>query len=238
VFIENISRLGYRLVLGQSMATAMQENTERATGAAGVVVRQAETWSTRSAQQLEQLISQHEAQLKNVKDVEASLLAALSLFNDSLGQYAALNGDLRKIAAEVSATTVAAAGTTRTMQEAQKSVQQVAAYAAAQLELLGQGNRAQKEVWSSIHSSMEQYKNVFTQTERAARELLAQITQNLSSHIELTKNGYERLIAVADEHFSAATQKLGASVNELDEYLQDLTESLEKARRTTDGVRS
>lgn len=224
--------------LGQSMATAMLENTDKATGAAAVVVQQAETWSTKSSEQLEQLVNQHESHLKNVKDVEASLLAALSLFNDSLSQYAALNGDLRKIAGEVSATAVGAAGATRSMQEAQKAVEQVAAHAAAQIEQLGEGNRAQKEVWASIHSNMEQYKNVFTQTESAARGLLTQITQNLSSHIDLTRQGYERLIAVADEHFSAATQKLGASVSELDEYLQDLTDSLEKARRTTDGGRS
>ncbi len=224
--------------LGQSMATAMQENTDKATSAAAVVVEQAGTWSANSAEQLKQLLEQHDSRLKNVKDVEAALLSALGLFEDSLGQYAAVNGDLRKIAGEVSATAVAAAGATRSMQEAQKAVQQVAAYSASQLEQLGEGNRAQKEVWASIHSSMEQYKNVFTQTEKAAHELLTQITQNLSTHIDLTRQGYERLIAVADEHFSAATQKLGASVNELDEYLQDLTDSLEKAKRSTDGGRS
>ena len=221
--------------LGQQMATTMQENTDKATSAASVVVEQASTWSARSAEQLEDLVKQHQSHLENVKDVEAALLSALSLFNDSLGQYAALNGDLRKIAGEVSATAVAAAGATRSMQEAQKAVQQVAAYAASQLEQLGAGNRAQKEVWAAIHSSMEQYKNVFAQTERSAGELLTQITKNLSSHMDLTRQGYERLLAVADEHFASATQKLGASVNELDEHLQDLTDSFDKARRSSDG---
>ncbi|MBI4457329.1 MAG: hypothetical protein HY644_15730 [Acidobacteria bacterium] len=223
--------------LGQQMATTMQENTNKATSAASVVVEQAGTWSAKSAEQLKQLLEQHDSRLNNVKDVEAALLSALSLFNDSLGQYAALNSDLRKIAGDASATVVAAGGATRAMQEAQKAVQQVAAYAASQLEQLGEGNRAQKEVWASIHGSMEQYRNVFAQTERSARELLTQITQNLSSHIDLTRQGYERLLAVADEHFASATQKLGASVNELDEYLQDLTDSLEKTRRSSDGSR-
>jgi len=56
--------------------------------------------------------------------------------------------------------------------------------------------------------------------------------------MDLTRQGYERLIAAADNHFANATQKLGASVNELDEYLQDLTDFLEKAKRGTDGGRS
>src|SRR5439155_21054815 len=101
----------------------------------------------------------------NLKDVENGLDAALAVVNESLGQYTALNGDLRKIAGEVSAISIAAASATPTMQEAQTAVQQVAAYAASQLEQLAEGNRGQKEMWVSIHSSMEQYKNVFTQTE-------------------------------------------------------------------------
>jgi hypothetical protein len=221
--------------LGQSMANTMRENTEKATSAAAVVVEQAGTWSAKSAEQLEQLVKQHESNLQNVKDVENALVSALSLFNDSLGQYSALNGDLRMIAGEVSTTAIAAAGATRTMQEAQKAVEQVAAFAASQLEKLEGGNRSQREVWESISSSMEQYKNVFTQTERAAGELLNQLSQNLKSHMDVTRQGYEHLIAAADNHFSNATQKLGASVNELDEYLQGLTDFLEKVRKSNDG---
>jgi hypothetical protein len=82
---------------------------------------------------------------------------------------------------------------------------------------------------------MEQYRNVFAQTEKAAGELLSEITKSLSSHIALTKQGYEQLVAAADDHFKAATQKLGASVNELGEYLQDLTDSLGKGKGNNDG---
>jgi hypothetical protein len=224
--------------LGQSMATTMQENTEKATSAASVVVQQAGTWSAKSAEQLEQLIQQHQSHLQNVKDVETALLSALALFNDSLGQYSALNGDLRIIAGEVSATATAAAGATRTMQEAQKAVEQVAAFAASQLAKLEEGNRSQRQVWESISKSMEQYKNVFLQTEKAGAELLNQLSQNLRSHMDVTRQGYEHLIVAADNHFSNATQKLGASVNELDEHLQDLTEFLERMTKTNDGRRS
>lgn len=221
--------------LGQSMANTMQENTNKATSAASVVVEQAGTWSAKSAQQLEQLVKQHDSHLQNVKDVENALLSALTLFNDSLGQYAALNGDLRKIAGEVSATSIAAAGATHTMQEAQKAVQQVAAYAASQLEQLAEGNRTQKEMWASIHGSMEQYKNVFTHTERVARDLLDSITKDLRSHMDLTTQGYEKLVAVADEHFSNAATNLKSSTDALGEFLEDLNESLGVAKGKTDG---
>ena len=43
---------------------------------------------------------------------------------------------------------------------------------------------------------------------------------------------------VADEHFTQAAKKLGASVDELDEYLQDLTETLEKSKGGANGGRT
>ena len=216
--------------LGQQMAATMQENTSKATSAASVVVEQAGAWSAKSAEQLTQLLEAQKSHVDNIKDVDGALESALALFNDSLGRYTALNADLGKIGGDINANAVAVAGATRNMQETQKAVQQVAAYAASQLEKLGEENRNQKEVWESIHRSMEQYRNVFAQTQKVAGELLAQIAKNLSSHIDLTKQGYEQLVAAADNHFQAATQKLGASVNDLDEYLQDLTDLLGKGK--------
>jgi len=221
--------------LGQQMAVTMNENTNKATSAASIVVDQASTWSAKTGEQLDQLLRQHESHLKNVKEVEAALLSALSLFDDSLGRYTALNRDLLQITGDINATAVAAGGATRNMQEAQKAVQEVAVYAASQLEQLAQANRGQEEVWKSIHESMEQYQNVFSQAQKGAGELFAQITQNLSSHLDLTRRGYEDLIKVANEHFTDATQKLGSSVTELDEFLIVLMDSLDKAKRGLDG---
>lgn len=224
--------------LGAQMATAMRENSEKTSHAASAVVEQAETWSARSTAQLSELLEEHKKHLTNVRDVDSALESALGLFNDSLERYAALNADLRKIGADINANAVAVAGATHSMQETQKSVQQVAAYAATQIERLGEANRAQTEVWASIHGSMEQYKKLFNETEKTTRELLMQIMKHLDSHLDLTKRGYEQLVATADNHFKAATQRLGSSVAELDEYLQDLTESLAQGRGKNDGRRS
>ena len=82
---------------------------------------------------------------------------------------------------------------------------------------------------------MEQYKNVFTQTERVARDLLDTITRDLRSHMDLTTQGYEKLVAVADEHFSNAANNLKSSADALGEFLEELNESLGVAKGKTDG---
>jgi hypothetical protein len=210
------------------MAATLQKNAEQTTNAAAVVVERADRWSSRSAEQVDQLVRQLETHTGATKEVESALMSAVRLFNDSLSQYASLNAGLQEIANQVSAMVTASAGAVRSTTENQHALQQISA----------QANQSQQDAWDGIRASMEQYKAAFSETERAATDLLAQIAQNVNSHLELTRRGYEQLVSIADDHFAQATQRLGTSVDQLDEHLQDLTESLERLKGRTDGIRA
>jgi hypothetical protein len=224
--------------LGTKMAETLHKNAEHASNTAAAVVDRADKWSSQSAHQLEHLIGQLETHSNNTKEIENTLMAALSLFNNSLSQYASLNSGLNKIAGEVNVLASSAAGAAHSATESQKSLQHVSVQTALQLERLAEANQRQQTVWIGIHDSMKQFQVIFGQTERAASQLLNQISSHTTSYLEVTKKGYDEVVRVADEHFSQAAKKLGASVNELDEYLQDLTETLEKARGGTNGGRA
>jgi DNA anti-recombination protein RmuC len=107
----------------------------------------------------------------------------------------------------------------------------VAGLAASQVARLAQANQAQEDTWKQIDESMRQYQQVFSQVEKNASALLTQIGQHLRDYTQTTQQGFETLVRLADEHFKAAVERLGSSVNELDEYLQDLTGAFEKTRR-------
>jgi hypothetical protein len=224
--------------LGTKMAETLDESAKQASNTAAVVVDRAHRWSSQSAQQLEHLIGQLEAHSKNTKEIENTLMVGLGLFNDSLSQYASLNAGLNKVANEVNAMASAAAGAAHSATESQRSLQQISVQTASQLERLADANQRQQAVWTGIQESMKQFQLVFGQTERAASQLLNQISEHTTSYLEVTKKGYDEVVKVADEHFTQAAKKLGASVNELDEYLQDLTETLEKARGGVNGGRA
>ena len=224
--------------LGVQMAETLQHNAQHASSTAASVVDKADKWSTQSAQKLEELIGQLEAHSRNTKEIENTLMATLGLFNNSLTQYTSLNEGLNKIANSVNAMASSAAGAAQSASESQKSLQQISVLTASQLERLAEANQRQQAVWTGIQESMKQFQMVFGQTERTASELLNQITNHTSSYLAVTKKGYEDVVRVADEHFSQAAKKLGASVDELDEYLQNLTEALAKAGGGTNGSRT
>ncbi len=224
--------------LGVKMAETLHKNAEHASNTAAAVVDRADKWSSQSTHQLEHLIGQLEAHSKNTKEIENTLMATLGLFNDSLSQYTSLNDGLNKIANSVNAMASSAAGAAHSATESQKSLQQISAQTAMQLERLAEANQRQQVVWTGIQESMKQFQLIFGQTERAASQLLNQISGHTTSYLEVTKKGYDEVVKIADEHFSQAAKKLGASVNELDEYLQDLTEVLEKTRGGANGDRA
>jgi len=220
------------------MAETLHKNAEHASSTAAAVVDRADKWSSQSSQQLEHLISQLETHSNNTKEIEKTLMSTLGLFNSSLSQYASLNAGLNKIANEVNAMASSAAGAAHSATESQRSLQQISMQTASQLERLAEANQRQQAVWIGIQESMKQFQMIFGQTERAASELLNQISGHTTSYLEVTKKGYDEVVRVADEHFSQAAKKLGASVNELDEYLQDLTETLSKATGGANGGRA
>jgi len=224
--------------LGVKMAETLHKYAEHASTTAAAVVDRADKWSSQSAHQLEHLIGQLESHSKNTKEIENTLMATLGLFNSSLSQYASLNAGLNKIANEVNAMASAAAGAAHSATESQKSLQQISVQTASQLERLAEANQRQQAVWTGIQESMKQFQMIFGQTERAASELLNQISGHTTSYLEVTKKGYDEVVRVADEHFTQAAKKLGASVNELDEYLQDLTETLANVKGGANGGRT
>ncbi|HXX24464.1 MAG TPA: hypothetical protein VEO19_15060 [Terriglobia bacterium] len=224
--------------LNSQMAKSVEENASRASSAASAVIQQAGVWSSKSNEQLEQILERQKAHLQNVREVESSLMSALELFNDSVRQYATLNSALQKTASEASSTATAAAGAARSTQESQKALQQVAAYAAAQVDRLAEANRAQQEAWESIRLRMEQYRNLFAQVEKSASAVLNQIAQGANAHLSVTAQRYDSLVKAFDEHISSAVQKLGGSVGELSEFLEDMNQSIQEFRRGGDGRRA
>jgi hypothetical protein len=224
--------------LNEKMAKAIEENARSATGAASTVIDQATQWSAKSSEQLDQILKQQQSHLENVRQVEATLMTTLELFNDSVTQYATLNSGLRHTASESAAMATAAAGAAKSSQETHQALQRILVDANAQVERIAEASRAQQAAWDGIRERMEQYRNLFAQTEGSAAKLFTQLGQATNSQLEMTHQKYDKLLQVFDQNISTAVQKLGASVNELGEFLEDLNESIAKYGGNTDGRRS
>jgi ABC-type transporter Mla subunit MlaD len=219
--------------LSEQMSTTMQESSQRATGAASAMIERADSWSTRNAEQLAALLDKHQGQLDGIDKLRIVLDSSLGSFNQSLRQHSEIVSSLQSIAREVNGTVSSIRSASEEIKKVQGSLQTVATMSNEQVGNLADANAKQAATWVKIDESMEHYKQAFTSVESSAGSLLTQITEHLSNHVQVTQNGYEELVKQSSEHFKNATERLGASVGELDEFLQELSGALERGQLVT-----
>ena len=145
------------------------------------------------------------------------LRAAASQFNSILAK-------LQQVSTDAGTCTTAMSGAAKSVRDSQEGLQRVAGLSSSQVEKLSMAGTEQEELLGRISQAMSQYQQTFAKVETSASALLQTLERNLAQHLELCKRGYESLVKVSDEHFASATQRLGASVDELSEYLQDLSD--------------
>lgn len=136
---------------------------------------------------------------------------------------------------EVAAESIARAATTIT--SSHEAMEKLSEEAADQMEQLLASHENQQAVWNGIKSSMEHYQEIFKDVEGETEKLLQRITDNLTLYQQMCDKGFRDLAKVSDEHFTNATKKLGESVDELDERLQDLGETMDRIKQIAEGRR-
>ncbi len=209
--------------LGQQMSDTVKENSQNAVSAAQGVVTQVNELSAANEQRLAQLLTTHDTQLTRVEETSASLEAVIGEFNRLV---AGLRQTSESSAASVAGITTAAALIGEAANKASGVHQQLQLIS----ERVRESQERQENVWQGISDNLGNYQNLFKQTEGSATNLLGQIGTNLTNYQEVTQNGFNGLVQTADEHFKNAVQKLGGSVNDLSDVLEDLTEQLENIK--------
>ena len=203
--------------LGQQMSQTVTASAGQATGAARAMIEKADQWSSRSAEQLAQLLEKHQSHLDRVQDVQRTLDATLLQFRQTLTEYTAVMTNLSQIATQTSTMVTSAMGATHAIKQAGEATERTAQLAVSQV-----------ESFQAVVSSMQRYEEIFSRVEAASEKLLGQIEQHLHNYAQVTQQGFDHLTHTADTHFANASRRLGETVNDLDEHLQDLTEILER----------
>jgi hypothetical protein len=210
--------------LTEQTRSSMLQTTQANTDAATSVLKNASEWTTTSQEQLAALIEKHTNQLSTADRLRASLDESATRFNAAASQFNSILTKLQSVASDAGTCTTAMSGAAKAVKDTQDGMQRIAGLSSAQVEKLSLAGREQQELLERISQAMTQYQQTFSKVEASASSLLQTLERNLGQHLELCKRGYEGLVQVSDEHFSTATQRLGQSVDELSEYLQDLSE--------------
>lgn len=216
--------------LGEQMTKTIKESSDNATDAATEVIHKAGAWTSKSAEQLDQLVEKYQSQVELTAELNDAMKTALIGFKDSLGKYGQVTGDLKQVTNDVNVTVRLMTQVSSVIKENQESLQMIAVLTKEQIQQLKGSNQDQKDIWKEIYNSMQQYMTTFQGVENSAKGLLLQISTNLNNYTEQTEENFQKLVTVSNEHFGNAVKGLAQSVGELDELLQNLNEVIQKKR--------
>jgi hypothetical protein len=216
--------------LGEQMTKTIKESSDNATGAAQEVIHKAGVWTSKSAEQLDQLVEKYQSQVELTAELNDAMKTALIGFKDSLGKYGQVTDDLKQVTNNVNLTVKSMTQVSSVIMENQESLKTIAGLTKEQIQLLKGANQDQKDIWKEIYNSMQHYKTTFQQVENIAKELLLQISDNLTDYTDQTEGHFQSLVKVSNEHFGNAVKGLGQTIGELDELLQDLNDVISKKR--------
>jgi hypothetical protein len=216
--------------LGDKMTSSVIDSATLASGAASEVIQSANRWSAKSAEQLAELIKVHHGELDTVKGLREELEASLIGFRTAIREYGAVSAGLKNLVVSAEGSAAAIGGIAKSLRETQVSVERAAGLTATQVSHLADANRAQQQTWEQIQRNMEHYQQLFARVEKEAGALLSEIAKHLANYVEVSRDGFENLAKVSNEHFENATKRLGGTVGELEETLQELMEGFAKTR--------
>lgn len=214
--------------LGEQMSQTIKKSSDNATDAAQEVIHKAGAWTSKSAEQLDQLAEKYQSQFELTKELNNALKLSLLGFKNSLDKYGQVTGDLKQVASDVNTTVKLMADASSVIKENQESLSMIAVLTKEQINALNGANQDQKELWEDIYNSMQQYKALFQEVENSAKGLLLQISDNLTDYTEQTGEHFQSLVKISNEHFGNAVKGLGQTVGELDELMQNLNDVLSK----------
>jgi ABC-type transporter Mla subunit MlaD len=212
--------------LTEQSRSSMVQTSQASAEAAKSVIKEASDWSIASKEQLASLIEKHTSQLMTVEKLTSSLEEAASRFSLASSEFNSIITKLQHVSTDAGVCMTAMSGAAKSVKDSQEGLQIVADESLSQVVNLSQVGREQQEFVSKILQTMQQYQETFAKVESSASSLLQMLDRNLNQHLELCKKGYDSLIEVSNNHFVNATERLGSTVDELQEYLSDLNELL------------
>jgi len=210
--------------LNEQTRASMAQTTQASTDAAKSVLKEASDWSATSKERLAALFDKLATQLTSTDHLKEALDKSATQFIGAASQFNSIIAKLQQVSTDAGVCTTAMSGAAKAIKDSQDGLQRVAGLSSTQVEKLSMAGRDQQELLERISQAMNKYKQTFVEVESSASALLQTLEKNVVQHLELCKRGYESLIKVSDEHFETATRRLGASVNDLSEYLDDLSE--------------
>jgi low affinity Fe/Cu permease len=204
------------------MNTSMITSAQKTTETANAVLQQAESWTTKTGQQLSEVLARHQALVDRIGNASSAMDTVMVQLKESAPQLTAVAMGLKSVAGEMSVAASRAAQAIMAIQTTQDALTKTANLSQAQV-------LAVTEAGKQIQGDMQAYEQMFTRIRAECGQILTQLDQNLRSYTQVSRNGFEGMLKAANDQMGTAVSRLGGSIEELEELLENLSDTIGKS---------
>jgi uncharacterized protein YukE len=221
--------------LSERMSSVVLESAGLAQETATEVIGKAGEWSEQSNRALAVLLDRLGGHVDQTERLKKMLDESMVNLVDVLARYQGTISEMKKISTDFTVVASTAKETVGLAKSTQDALRKTAELSNGQVQKLADSTESYQQVWLQIHDSMERYQRVFEAVERASQNVLESVTQHLKDYSETTKNHFEGLVSVSNDHLAQISGKISGAIGELDTSIQDLGEIMGKINLTSRG---
>jgi ABC-type transporter Mla subunit MlaD len=172
------------------------------------------SFSERVTRELQAVLAEHRGAVGSLSEMQTAFGRNVELWNQGTDQLQRIVTPLREATKGIEATSSSLQGTAADIRKAQHELGELFAGAQRELSRLA-------EMGSTNERVLGEHRRVFETVQSGLGPLLTTITNKIEALQEVSARGLTHQLQEFDNHLGTATKKLGASVDELGEILDD-----------------
>ncbi len=218
---EELSRLMQAML--EQIQASLTQSTSSVSSTVNGIIENSSQLNEKTSTQLGALIQEQTRNAQSISDARSALNSALDTFRAAVTDGAATLNDMGSASRTVKDGVVSLSNAVNALATTQDRVSDLASLVEKNAENLKSVIDRQSEI-------VTKYEHVVRDLDRSLGSVLTQVTSSIENYSARVKSSLEVTLGQFDNHLGDATAKLGGTVHDLSESLEDLVELASRSR--------
>lgn len=210
----------------EQVQSSLNQSSSSVSSTAQTLMERSSEFTTKAADQLNSLLDQQTLNAKAIVDARASLNDALNIFREAISEGAATLDGMGLASSSVKDGMSILNNTLKNLEGTQDKA----------TDLVSLVDRNANNLSSVIDSQAEivtKYESIVRELDRSLSSVLTQVTSSIENYSSRVKTSLQETLSQFDNHLTNATAKLGGTVQDLSESLEELVDLAARSKEAS-----
>jgi methyl-accepting chemotaxis protein len=210
-------------VMIEQFQSSLNQSSSSVSSTAQTLMEKSSEFTTKATDQIISVLEQQTLNAQAIADARVSLNDALNIFREAISEGAATLDGMGSASSSVK-------DGMSILNNALKSLEGTQDKATDLVSLVDKNANNLRSVIDSQAEIVTKYESVVRELDRSLSSVLMQVTSSIENYSSKVKSSLQDTLSQFDEHLTNATSKLGGTVQDLSESLEDLVDLASRSK--------